>query len=72
MSRCPNKGILNYYHVTTPKKRHENMVCYYPEPVHEAERIKGLVCFHHELVDKILVDGAEIPKEATAASDGYF
>ena len=48
------------------------MVWYYPEPVHEAERIKGLVCFHHELVDKILVDGVEIPKEATAASDGYF
>ena len=24
------------------------------------------------LVDKILVDGVEIPKEATAASDGYF
>ncbi|BAB53463.1 msl7335 [Mesorhizobium japonicum MAFF 303099] len=40
--------------------------------MHEAERIKGLVCFHHELVDKILVDGVEIPKEATAASDGYF
>ena len=72
ISRCPYKGISNYYHVTTATKRHENMVWYYPEPVHEAERIKGLVCFHHELVDKILIDGVEIPKEATAASDGYF
>ena len=53
----PYKGISNYYHVTTSTKRHENLVWYYPEPVHEAERIKGLVCFHHELVDKILVDG---------------
>ncbi|RVA12116.1 DUF427 domain-containing protein, partial [Mesorhizobium sp. M7A.F.Ca.US.002.01.1.1] len=68
----PYKGISNYYHVTTKAKRHENLVWYYPEPVHEAERIKGLVCFHHELVDKILVDGVEIPKEATAASNGYF
>jgi len=72
ISRCPYKGISNYYHVTTSTKRHENLVWYYPEPVHEAERIKGLVCFLHELVDKILVDGVEIPKEATAASDGYF
>ena len=58
--------------VTTSAKRHENLVWYYPEPVHEAGRIKGLVCFHHEPVDEILVDGVEIPKEATAASGGCF
>lgn len=71
-SRCPYKGISNYYHVTANGKRHENLVWYYPEPVHEAERIKGLVCFHHELVDKILVDGVELDKEFTASSHGYF
>jgi len=72
ISRCPYKGISNYYHVTLNGKRHENLVWYYPEPVHESERIKGLVCFHHELVDRILVDGVEVPKEFTASSHGYF
>jgi uncharacterized protein (DUF427 family) len=72
ISRCPYKGISNYYHVTMNGKRHDNLVWYYPQPVHEAERIKGLVCFHHELVDKVLVDGKELPKESTAASHGYY
>jgi uncharacterized protein (DUF427 family) len=72
ISRCPYKGISNYYHVTVAGKRYENLVWYYPEPVHESARIKGLVCFHHELVDKILIDGVELPKESTAASHGYF
>jgi uncharacterized protein (DUF427 family) len=72
ISRCPYKGISNYYHVTLNGKRYDNLVWYYPEPVHESERIKGLVCFHHELVDKILIDGVELPKEATAASHGYY
>ena len=58
--------------MTVGGNRIDTMAWYYPEPVHESERIKGLVCFHHELVDKILVDGVEIPKESTAASHGYF
>lgn len=33
----------------------------------EADYIEGLI-----LIDKILVDSVEIPKEATAASSGYF
>lgn len=72
MSRCPYKGIASYYHVNLKGKTHENMVWYYPDPVHEAARIKGLVCFHHEAVDRLLVDGEEVPKESTAHSNGYF
>ena len=38
----------------------------------EASRIKGLVSFYNEFVDRILVDGVEQPKPVTASSHGYF
>jgi len=72
ISRCPYKGIANYYHLTVNGKQHENMVWYYPEPVHESERIKGLVSFYNEFVDRILVDGIEQPRPVTASSHGYY
>ena len=72
ISRCPYKGIASYYHLTVNGRRHENLVWYYPEPVHEAARIKGLVCFYNEFVDHVLVDGVEQPKPETASSHGYY
>ncbi len=72
ISGCPYKGIANYYHLTVNGKRHENMVWYYPDPVHEADRIKGLVCFYNEFADRILVDGIEQPRPVTASSHGYY
>ena len=72
LSRCPYKGISSYYHLTVKAKRYENMVWYYPDPVHEAGRIKGLVSFYNEFVDRILVDGVEQPKPMTASSHGYY
>ena len=44
----------------------------YPDPVHESLRVKGLVCFHNEFADRILVDGVEQPRPATASSHGYY
>ena len=72
ISRCPYKGIASYYHLTVGGKRHENLVWYYPDPVPEAVRIKGLVCFYHEFVERVLVDGVEQPKPVTASSHGYY
>jgi uncharacterized protein (DUF427 family) len=72
ISGCPYKGIASYYHLTVNGKRHENMVWYYPDPVHEADRIKGLVCFYNEFADRILVDGIEQPRPVTASSHGYY
>jgi uncharacterized protein (DUF427 family) len=71
-SRCPYKGIASYYHMTVKGKRYDNLVWYYPEPVHESARIKGLVCFFNEFVDRILVDGVEQPRPVTASSHGYY
>jgi uncharacterized protein (DUF427 family) len=72
ISGCPYKGIASYYHLTVNSKRHENMVWYYPDPVHEAARIKGLVCFYNEFADRILIDGIEQPRPVTASSHGYY
>jgi uncharacterized protein (DUF427 family) len=72
ISRCPYKGIANYYHLTVKGRRRENMVWYYPDPVLEAKRIQSLVCFYNEFVDRILVDGVEQAKPMTASSHGYY
>jgi uncharacterized protein (DUF427 family) len=71
-SRCPYKGIASYYHLTIAGKRHDNLVWYYPDPVHESARIKGLVSFYNEFVDRILIDGVEQPRPMTASSHGYY
>jgi uncharacterized protein (DUF427 family) len=72
ISRCPYKGIANYYHLTVQGRRRENMVWYYPDPVLEAKRIQSLVCFYNEFVDRILIDGVEQAKPMTASSHGYY
>ena len=72
ISACPYKGISNWYHMTVGGKRYENLVWYYPDPVHEAERIKRLVAFYNEFVDRILVDGVEQSRPMTASSHGYY
>ena len=72
VSRCPYKGMASYYHMTVNGTRHENLVWYYADPVHESARIKGLVSFYNEFVDKILIDGVEQPKPVTASSHGYY
>jgi uncharacterized protein (DUF427 family) len=72
VSRCPYKGLCNYYDLTVKKKRHENLVWYYENPVHESAGIKRLVSFYNEFVDKILIDGVEQPKPLTASSHGYY
>lgn len=67
-TRCPYKGEASYFHLTVGGKRHDDLVWYYAEPIAEAARIKGLLCFYNERVDRILVDGVEQPKPATAWS----
>ena len=71
-SSCPWKGQAHYYSLMVDGEMNPNAVWYYPEPVHEAARIKGLVCFYNEFADRILVDGVEQPKPETASSHGYY
>ncbi|WP_282609603.1 DUF427 domain-containing protein [Pelagibius sp. Alg239-R121] len=70
-SQCPYKGQAGYKRITVAGKTHEDIVWYYPDPVREADRIKGLLCFANEFVDRILIDGVEQPRPVTSFSHGY-
>jgi uncharacterized protein (DUF427 family) len=47
VTRCPYKGTAGYYSVNGTK----DLVWYYAEPLHDAERVKGMLCFFNERVD---------------------
>ena len=38
----------------------------------QQQRVKGLVAFYDEFVDKVLVDGVEQPRPISASSHGYY
>jgi len=62
---CPYKGTASYWHVRVGAKVFENIVWYYPEPVHESAGIKDLLCFYNEKVDAVFIDGAAEEKPKT-------
>jgi uncharacterized protein (DUF427 family) len=55
-TRCPYKGIASYWSVEAGGERVEDLVWYYPKPIPEAPKIRGLLCFFNEKVD-LEVDG---------------
>lgn len=44
-SRCPWKGLANYYHIVVDGEKNENAAWYYPEPSEAAKEIKNYVAF---------------------------
>jgi len=66
-TRCPYKGQAGYHHGTVNGVRRDNIVWYYADPVPEAVKIKGRVCFYNEFVD-ITLDGERLPRPKTAFS----
>lgn len=69
-TRCPYKGLARYYDLDVGGTQLKDKVWYYPEPVHEAARIKGLVAFPNEFVE-IFVDGVRQERPITTFSHGY-
>ena len=55
-TRCPYKGEASYWSVEAGGERVEDLVWCYPEPIPEAPKIKGHLCFFNEKVD-LEVDG---------------
>jgi len=55
-SRCPYKGLANYYNVVVNGKEHKNVVWWYKSPIAESAGVFGHVCFYNEKVD-IYIDG---------------
>lgn len=45
-TRCPYKGLASYWTVEADGERIEDAVWAYPEPLSEAERVKGHLCFY--------------------------
>jgi uncharacterized protein (DUF427 family) len=63
-TQCPYKGTASYYSVEAGGERVEDLVWYYPEPIAEAPKISGLLCFFNEKVD-LEVDGEEQERPKT-------
>jgi uncharacterized protein (DUF427 family) len=55
-TQCPYKGVASYWSVEAGGERVENLIWYYPDPIPEAAKIKGLLAFFNEHVD-LEVDG---------------
>ncbi len=52
VTRCPYKGQASYYSVKLPGgEQGKDLVWCYEEPIAEAVRIKGLLCFFNERID---------------------
>jgi uncharacterized protein (DUF427 family) len=63
-TRCPYKGVASYWSVEAGGERVEDLVWYYPDPIPEATKIKGLLAFFDEKVD-LEVDGEEQERPKT-------
>jgi uncharacterized protein (DUF427 family) len=61
-SRCPYKGLANYYSVKVGGKTFQDIVWSYRAPTLEVGKVAGMVSFYNERVDAIFVDGVEVPK----------
>lgn len=55
-TQCPYKGEAAYYSIQTGAQVRPDLVWYYPDPIPEQPKIKGLLAFYNEKVD-LLVDG---------------
>jgi uncharacterized protein (DUF427 family) len=63
-TQCPYKGVASYYSVEAGGEHVEDLIWYYPEPISEAAKIKGLLAFFNEKVD-LEVDGEEHERPRT-------
>ncbi|MDP6351410.1 MAG: DUF427 domain-containing protein [Alphaproteobacteria bacterium] len=58
---CPYKGTAHYWSARIDGTSYQDVAWSYPDPLEEAVRIKGLLCFYNDKVDEITVDGAPAP-----------
>ncbi len=53
---CAYKGVASYWSVRSNGRTEDDLAWYYPEPRHDAERVRSYVAFFNERVD-VEVDG---------------
>jgi uncharacterized protein (DUF427 family) len=56
-TRCPYKGVAAYWSVRLEGRLEQDIAWAYPEPAHDAEAVRGLLCFFDDRVD-LAVEGA--------------
>jgi uncharacterized protein (DUF427 family) len=64
-STCPYKGDASYFSAIISGETFEDIAWSYENPVPECPKIKDLICFFHENIDAISVDGEEVEKPVT-------
>jgi len=64
-TRCPYKGIADYWTVRAGDKVFKDIAWGYHDPIPECPKIKGLVCFFNEKVDAIYIDNELMPVPKT-------
>jgi len=70
-SACPYKGRARYWSAKIGGRDYPDIVWFYPEPIPECPKIRGLLSFFNEQVDAILVDGIEVPRPVTPWSKDW-
>ncbi|MDQ1536605.1 MAG: hypothetical protein QOE58_998 [Actinomycetota bacterium] len=61
---CAYKGHASYYSVVGAGDAGRDIAWTYPEPLHDGERVRDLVCFFSERTD-LSVDGVELDRPVT-------
>jgi uncharacterized protein (DUF427 family) len=61
---CAYKGHASYYSVEGAGTAGRDIAWTYPEPLHDAERVRDLVCFFSERTD-LRVDGVPVDRPVT-------
>src|SRR5437763_9596399 len=70
-SACPYKGRARYWSAKLGGRDYPDIVWFYPEPIPECPKIRGLLSFFNEQVDAILIDGIEVPRPVTPWSKDW-
>lgn len=64
-TRCPYKGVADYWSADINGTVFEDIAWRYPDPLSECAKIEGLYCFYNENVDGLLIDGVPVVRPET-------
>ncbi|MDQ3460961.1 MAG: DUF427 domain-containing protein [Deinococcota bacterium] len=57
---CPYKGEASYYGVRVGDALAKDLVWTYRQPLAEALEVRGMLCFYHEKLDEVSIDGEQL------------
>jgi uncharacterized protein (DUF427 family) len=57
-TRCPYKGLARHWSLRSDARFEKDVLWSYPEPSHDAEAVRGFMCFYDDRVDVEVEDAA--------------